>query len=96
MLNSGKMGDMKVGDRFELTGELVSSEYWMTGAFGEFNVLLKAKGGADDIMVFIDERETTSWRDGQKVHMIVEMGEATIKGETTNGWLRAKFAEIVP
>ncbi|MEJ1115502.1 hypothetical protein WBN73_13920 [Paenarthrobacter sp. CCNWLY172] len=96
MLNSGKMGDMEVGDRFELTGELVSSQYWTTGAFGEFNVLLKAKGGTNDIMVFIDEKETTSWRDGQKVHMIVEMGEATIKGETTNGWLRAKSAEIVP
>ncbi|WP_459384544.1 hypothetical protein [Arthrobacter humicola] len=95
-LNSAKMGGIKVGDRFELTGELVSSEYWMTGAFGEFNVYLTAKGGADDLMVFIDEKATTSWRDGQKVRMVVEMGEATIKGETTDGWLRAISAEIVP
>ncbi|MFF1832348.1 hypothetical protein [Paenarthrobacter sp. NPDC058040] len=95
-LNSAKMGSMKVGDPFELTGELVTSEYWMTGAFGEFNVYLKAKGGANDLMIFIDKKATTSWRDGQKVHMVVEMGEATIKGETTDGWLRAVTAEIVP
>ncbi|MCR1160319.1 hypothetical protein NEK97_02440 [Paenarthrobacter sp. UW852] len=90
------MGGTKVGDRFELTGELVSSRYWTTGAFGEFNVLLNAKGGTNDLMVFIDEKATTSWRDGQNVHMVVEMGEATIKGETTDGWLRAVSAEIVP
>jgi len=27
--------------------------------------------------------------DGTKVEMIVEMVEATINGETTDGWLRA-------
>lgn len=95
-LNSAKMGGAKVGDRFELTGELVTPEYWMIGAAGEFNVLLKAKGGADDLMVFIDKKATTTWRDGQKVHMVVEMGEATVNGETTDGWLRAVSAEMVP
>ncbi|BCW36017.1 hypothetical protein StoSoilA2_20730 [Arthrobacter sp. StoSoilA2] len=47
-------------------------------------------------MVFIDEKATTSWRNGQKVHLVVEMGEATVKGEATDGWLRAVSAEIVP
>ncbi|KIA74377.1 hypothetical protein ANMWB30_09500 [Arthrobacter sp. MWB30] len=96
MLNSAKMGGMKVGDRFELTGELVTSEYWTTGVNGEFFIYLKAKGGTNDIMVFIDQKATTGWRDGQKVHMVVEMGLATMKGETTDGWLRAVSAEIVP
>lgn len=33
-LNSAKMGGMKVGDRFKLTGELFESKYWMTGVNG--------------------------------------------------------------
>lgn len=96
MLNSAKMGGMKVGDRFELTGELFTSEYWSRGVNGEFFINLKAMDGANDIMVFIDQKATAGWRDGQKVHMVVEMGLATMKGETTDGWLRAITAEIVP
>jgi hypothetical protein len=95
-LNSARMGGIKVGDQFRLTGELVMSELWMTGAAGEFNVLLKAKGGADDLSVFIDESEAAGWRDGTRVQMVVEMGEATINGETTDGWLRAVAVEAVP
>jgi hypothetical protein len=95
-LNSAKMGGMKVGDRFELTGELFESKYWMTGVNGEFVVMLKAQGGAQDLSVFVDKKKTAGWRDGEKVHMVVEMGEATMKGETTDGWLRVVSAEIVP
>jgi hypothetical protein len=35
-------------------------------------------------------------RDGTRVQMVVEMGEATINGETTDGWLRAVAVETVP
>lgn len=95
-LNSAKMGGMNVGDRFELTGELFESRFWMTGVNGEFVVMLKAQGGDQDLSVFVDKKKTADWRDGEKVHMVVEMGEATINGETTDGWLRAVSAEIVP
>ena len=95
-LNSARMGGIKIGDQFRLTGELFMSDLWMTGAAGEYNVLLKAHGGADDLSVFVDESETAGWRDGTKVQMIVEMGEATINGETTAGWLRALSVETIP
>jgi hypothetical protein len=95
-LNSARMGGIKIGDQFRLTGELFMSDLWMTGAAGEYNVLLKAHGGADDLSVFVDESETAGWRDGTKVQMIVEMGEATINGETTDGWLRALSVETIP
>lgn len=95
-LNSAEMGEIKVGDRFRFTGELVMSEHWMTGATGEFSVLLKAHGGAQDLMVFADESDAAEWQDGTKVRMIVEMGEATINGETTDGWPRALSVETIP
>lgn len=95
-LNSGRMGGIKIGDQFRLTGELFMSKLWITGATKEYNVLLKAHGGADDLSVFVDKPETAGWRDGTKVQMIVEMGEATIKGETTDGWLRAVSVETIP
>lgn len=95
-LNSAESGGIKVGDRFRFTGELVMSEHWMTGATGEFSVLLKAHGGAQDLMVFADESDAAGWQDGTKVRMIVEMGEATINGETTDGWPRALSAETIP
>ncbi|MDQ0770279.1 hypothetical protein QF031_003028 [Pseudarthrobacter defluvii] len=94
-LNSAQMGGIKVGDRFQLTGELFMSDLWMTGAAGEYTVMLKAQGGAQDLSVFVDKSKTAGWRDGRKVQMIVEMGEATINGETTDGWLRAVSAEIL-
>lgn len=95
-LNSGKSSGIKVGDRFRLTGELFMSEVWSTGATGEYNVLLKAHGGADDLSVFVDKSKAAGWRAGTKVQMIVEMGEATINGETTDGWLRALSVDTIP
>lgn len=95
-LNSARMGGIKIGDQFRLTGELFMSDLWMTGAAGEYNVLLKAHGGADDLSVFVDKSDAVRWQDGTKVQMIVEMGEATINGETTDGWLRALSVETIP
>ncbi|MGY3379457.1 hypothetical protein ACVWYS_001414 [Arthrobacter sp. TE12231] len=95
-LNSAQMGGIKTGDQFQLTGELFMSELWMTGAAGEFTVMLKAQGGAQDLSVFVDESDAAGWRDGTKVQMIVEAGEATINGETTDGWLRARSVEMIP
>lgn len=95
-INSAQLGGIKVGDQFRLTGELVMSEFWMTGITGEFSVLLKAKGGAQDLPVFVDESDAAGWQDGTKVRMIVEMGESTINGETTDGWLRAISVETIP
>jgi hypothetical protein len=94
-LNSARMGGIKIGDQFRLTGELFMSDLWMTGAAGEYNVLLKAHGGADDLSVFVDKSDAARWQDGTKVQMIVEMGEATINGETTDGWLRALSVETI-
>ena len=95
-LNSAQMGGIKNGDQFRLTGELFMSELWMTGAAGEFTVMLKAQGGAQDLSVFVDESDAAGWRDGTKVEMVVESGEATINGETTEGWLRAVSVDTIP
>lgn len=85
-LISARMGGIKIGDQFRLTGELFMSDLWRTGAAGEYNVLLKAHGGADDLSVFVHKSDAARWQDGTKVQMIVEMGEATINGDTT-AWL---------
>ena len=90
------MGGVKVGDQFQLTGELVTSAHWMTGSAGEFNVLLSAQGGTQDLSVFIEKSDASGWKSGTKVQIIVEMGEATIKCETTDGWLRALSAKTIP
>ncbi|MDQ0000344.1 hypothetical protein [Pseudarthrobacter sulfonivorans] len=95
-LNSAQMGGITVGDQFRLTGELFMSKLWMTGAAGEYNVLIKAHGGGDDLSVFVDKSDAAGWQDGTKIQMVVEMGEATINGETTNGWLRALSVETIP
>lgn len=95
-INSAQMGGIKNGDHFRLTGELFMSELWMTGAAGEFTVMLKAQGGAQDLLVFVDESDAAGWRDATKVQMVVESGEATINGETTDGWLRAVSVETIP
>lgn len=93
-INSDKMGGIKNGDLFRVTGELVRSEDWMTGASGDFSVLLKAKVGSD-LIVLIDAEETLDWEDGMKVEMILEAVPITIGGETTDGWMRARSARIV-
>lgn len=95
-INSAQMGGIKTGDQFELSGELFMSEFWMTGAAGEFTVSLKAQGGAQDLPVFVDESDAAGWRDGTKVEMVVQAVEVTINGETTEGWLRAMSAETIP
>ena len=94
-LNSGNSSGIKVGDRFRLTGELSMKKDWSTGATGEFTVMLKAQG-EPRTSVFVDKSKAAGWGDGTKVQMIVEMGEATIKGETTDGWLRAVSVETIP
>lgn len=94
-INSAQMGGIQNGDQFRVTGELFMSDLWMTGASGEYTVLLKAKGGADDLMVFVDESDASGWRDGTKVQMLIKAGEATMNGETTDGWLRALSVETI-
>src|SRR5947207_529359 len=82
-LNSASMGGIKVGDQFRVTAELFESDAWGTGASGDFSVMLKAKEGADDLPVFVDESDANGWQDGTKVEMVVKMVEVTINGETT-------------
>ena len=95
-LNSAQMGGLTVGDRFHLTGELFHPEYWTTGASGDYFVLLKAQGGAQDLTVFVNESDAAAWHEGTKVDMTVETVEATINGETTEGWLRATSVIVIP
>lgn len=47
-------------------------------------------------MVFVDESDATAWGDGTQVEMVVESVEATINGETTDGWLRAVAVTTLP
>ncbi|MGP4966672.1 hypothetical protein [Glutamicibacter ardleyensis] len=95
-LNSPQASGIKTGDQFQLTGELFMSELWMTGATGDFFVMLKAQGGAQDLSVFVDESDAVGWHDGTRVKMTVEIVEATINGETTDGWTRATSVQTVP
>lgn len=95
-LNSPSTSGINVGDQFRITGELFMSDLWMTGASGEYSVMLKAQGGAQDLPVFVNEADAAEWQDGTKVEMVVEMVEVTIDGETTDGWLRAESAQTVP
>ena len=93
-LNSASMGGIKVGDQFRVTGELSGSD-WGTGASGDFSVTLKAKEGANDLAVFVEESDAKEWQDGTKVEMVVKMVEVTINGETTDGWLEAQSAKTI-
>lgn len=94
-LNSAEMGGIQAGDQFRLTGELFMSHLWMTGASGDYSVLLKAQGGAQDLMVFVEESDAAGWHDGTSVEMVVAVVEITINGETTDGWLRARSVKTV-
>ena len=91
-LNSADLGGIELGDRFRLTAELFESDAWGVGASGDFAVMLKAKGGADDLLVFVTPSDADQWQDGTTVEFVVEMVEVTIDGETTGGWLRADEA----
>lgn len=88
-INSADMGGMKVGDQYRLTGALVGSDYWGTGASGDFFVTLETKVGSD-LIVFVAESDADEWEDGTRVEMVVEDVERTINGETSHGWLEAK------
>lgn len=87
-LNSADMGGVQVGDRFRFTGELAGSQYWYTGRTGDYVVLFMAHGGADDLMVLVDESDAIGWSDGTRLVAIVENVEITLDGETTDGWPR--------
>ncbi len=93
-LNSPNSDGIKVGDQFRVTAELSGSDYWTTGASGDFFVTLKTKEGSD-LIVFVDESDADAWQDGTKVEMVVKMVEVTIKGETTDGWLEAQSAKTI-
>jgi hypothetical protein len=58
-------------------------------------VNLKAKGGANDLEVFVDESDADGWQDGTKVQMVVKMVKATIRGETTDGFLEAQSTKTI-
>lgn len=94
-LNSADMGGIEVGDQFRLTGELFMSELWFTGATGDYVVMLKAQGGAQDLSVFVEETEAAEWHDGTVVEMVVENVERTLNGETSDGWLLARSVETI-
>jgi len=94
-LNAGSSGGIKVGDRFRITGELFEDDAWGVGATGEYSVYLKAKGGRDDLLVFVDRTLTTGWRNGTRVEMVVKAVEKTINGETTDGWLQAQSVQLL-
>ena len=93
-LNSVDMGGILVGDKFRFTGELVRSDLWYAGRTGDYVVLFTAHGGADDLMVLLDESEAIGWTDGTRVDAIVENVEITLDGETTDGWLRLVSATL--
>jgi hypothetical protein len=94
-LNSANMGGIENGDQFRVTAELSGSDYWGIGASGDFVVNLKAKGGANDLQVFVDESDANGWQDGTKVEMVLKMVEATLNGETTDGWLAVQSAKTI-
>ena len=79
----------KTGDRFRIAGPLFEADGWGRTASGDYAVMLKAKGGADDLEVLVDESDAAKWANGTKVEMVVELVEVTIDGEKLNGFLRA-------
>lgn len=79
----------KTGDRFRITGPLFEDDAWGPTASGDYAVMLKAKGGADDLEVLVGESDAAKWANGTKVEMVLELVEVTINGEKLNGFLRA-------
>src|SRR4051794_41053781 len=88
-LNSANMGGIKLGDQFRMTAELFEEDAWGVGATGEYSVHLQAKGGNDDLLVFVDQSDAAGWHNGTKVEMVVRVEERTVDGETSGGWLKA-------
>lgn len=89
LLRKLNAGEPETGERFRFTGELSGSQYWTTGASGDFTVSLKAEGGANDLNVFVEESDAAEWQNGTRVEMVVSTVEITVDGETTPGFLRA-------
>jgi hypothetical protein len=87
-------GETKVGDRFRVTGELVGSDVWSTGASGDFIAMLKTTVGSD-LEVLVDESVASEWRDGMEVEMVVKNVERTIDGETMDGLFEAQSAKPI-
>ena len=87
-------GETKVGDQFKVTGELVGSDLWTTGASGDFFVMLKTTQGSD-LAVFVDESDASEWRDGMEVEMVVNNVEVTIDGETMDGFFEALSTKTI-
>ncbi|MBM9458765.1 hypothetical protein JK386_02545 [Nocardioides sp. zg-536] len=79
----------KTGDRFRISGPLFESDAWGPTASGHYAVMFKAKGGADDLQVLVEESDASQWANGTKVEMVVELVEVTIDGEKLNGFLQA-------
>lgn len=94
-LNSPDLGGVALGDRFRLTGELFQNDAWGVGAAGEFGVFLEAKGGADDLPVFVDETDAAAWTNGTQVSFVLEAVEVTINGELLDGFLRAQTVQTI-
>lgn len=94
-LNSVDMGGIKTGDRFMFTGELMRSEYWFTSVTGDYVVDVKAKGGANDLQIFVNEADAEEWTDGTKVEVVVVVEERTLDGETSSGWLVAQSVKVL-
>jgi hypothetical protein len=95
-LNAAGLGGIKTGDRFDVTGEMVESDAWGVGASGDYAVYLKAKGGADDLLVLMkDEGQAGTLRNGTKVRMVLEASEVTINEEKTDGWMRAVSVKVL-
>lgn len=94
-LNSAGMGGIQPGEQFRFTGELFVSDLWFTGATGDYVVNFMAKGGADDLMVLLDEADTVGWTDGTQVEMVVENVEITLNGDTSYGWLKMVSATTI-
>ena len=79
----------KTGDRYRISGPLFESDAWGPTASGHYAVMFKAKDGADDLQVLVEESDASTWANGTKVEMVVELVEVTIDGEKLNGFLQA-------
>lgn len=86
-------GETSIGDQFSVTGELVRSDLWGTGASGDFIVMLKTREGSE-LQVFVDESDANGWTDGTQVTMVLQLVEVTINGETSDGF-QARSTKLV-
>ena len=57
--------------------------------------MVETDEGANDFEVFIDESDANGWQDGTKVEMVVKVVEATIRGETTDGYFEVQSAKTI-